>query len=105
MNFGADHPNVAVCQSNLAMVYKELGKYEAAAALLKIALKSDLKNFSADHPTVAVRQNNLAIVYYETGQKAEAKTLWQAAYQNYLKNLGETHPNTILFKQYAEMQD
>ena len=104
-NFGADHPNVAVCQSNLAMVYKELGKYEAAAALLKIALKSDLKNFSADHPTVAVRQNNLAIVYYETGQKAEAKTLWQAAYQNYLKNLGETHPNTILFKQYAEMQD
>ena len=46
-NFGADHPSVAISQSNLALVYQDLGRYEAAADLLEKALASDTRNFGA----------------------------------------------------------
>ena len=40
-------------QSNLALVYQDLGDYEQARDLLKLALQSDMNNFGEDHPSTA----------------------------------------------------
>ena len=95
-NFEADHPNVAVRQSNLANVYLNLGQYDRARDLLESALASDLKNFGADHPTVAVRQSNLAIVYRNLGEYERARDLLELAMSSDMKNFGADHPTVAV---------
>jgi tetratricopeptide (TPR) repeat protein len=78
--------------NNLALVYRNLGRYEEAATLLEIALQSDLNNFGENHPTVATRQSNLANVYKDLGRYEEAATLLEIALQADLNNFGGNHP-------------
>jgi len=96
INFGAEHPNVAVSQSNLANVYSNLGQYERARDLLEAALASDLKNFGAEHPKVAVSQSNLANVYRNLGQYEKARDLLEVALASALKNFGAEHPTVAV---------
>lgn len=103
-NFGADHPTVAVSQSNLATVYRNLGLYEKARDLLESALASDLKNFGKDHPTVAIRQLSLGAVFLKTGEKEKANVLFRQAYELFKKQLGEQHPSTQRAKKWLEAE-
>ncbi len=81
-------------QSNLANVYRNLGRYAEAAGLLENALASAIKNFGKGHPSVAVRQSNLGMVHLETKEYEKAISLFQDAYDLYARLLGEEHPNT-----------
>ncbi|MEL7120718.1 MAG: tetratricopeptide repeat protein, partial [Bacteroidota bacterium] len=92
-NFGSAHPTVAIRQSNLALVYQDLGRYAEAAGLLEEALASDAQNFGSAHPTVAIRQSNLALVYKDLSRYAEAIPLLFSALQLFTDVLGENHPN------------
>ena len=87
---------IATYQSNLANVYSALGRYEEAAEMLEIALKSDLKNFGQNHPTVAVRQSNLANVYSDLGRYEEAAQMLEIALKSDLKNFGQNHPTVAV---------
>lgn len=69
------HKEIAILQSNRALVLKELGKLEEAKALLSAALESDLHNFGPGHPTVARDQANLALVLKSMGHLDEARAL------------------------------
>lgn len=95
-NFGLNHPNVAVRQSNLALVYRNLGNYERARDLLETALASDLINFAPDHPNVAVRRSNLALVYKELGNYERARELLEAALASAQKNFEANDPNVTV---------
>ena len=58
-NYGADHPTVAVSQSNLAMVYRDLGDYVRARPLFQFAFQVFLKNFGPEHPHSKIVQGFL----------------------------------------------
>jgi len=93
-NFGNEHPNVAVRQSNLANVYRNLGQYEKARDLLEAALASAEKNFGQEHPNTAVRYSNLALVLQDLGDYEGAKKLLEKALASDEKNFGQEHPST-----------
>ncbi|MBK8501041.1 MAG: tetratricopeptide repeat protein [Saprospiraceae bacterium] len=92
-NFGKLHPNVAISQSNLALVYQDLGDYEKARDLLEGALKSALQNFGELHPNVAISQSNLAVVYQDLGDYEKARDLLEGALK---KRFCKTLENSIL---------
>jgi len=92
-NFGPDHSNVAVRQSNLAIVYRNLGQYERARDLLESALASNLKIFGPDHQSVANSQSNLANVYRNLGQYEQGRDLLEVALASDLKNFGPDDPS------------
>jgi tetratricopeptide (TPR) repeat protein len=102
LNFGENHSEVAIVQSNLALVYQDLGDYEKARDLLEKALKSDLKNFGELHPNVAIRKWNLGTVYIQLNDKRKAKELIGQAYDIFLKKLGREHPHTVNCKQWLD---
>ena len=58
---------------NLAIVYKEQGKYAEAEALYKRALEIKEKALGADHPAVAMTLNNLAVLYQGQAKYADAE--------------------------------
>jgi tetratricopeptide (TPR) repeat protein len=79
-------------QSTLAIVYRDLGKYEQAAELLEAALSTDMVNLGEEHPTVAIRQSNLANVYQKLGKYTQAAGLLE----NALLNFDKGHPKIAL---------
>ena len=70
---GPDHPDVANSLNNLAVLYRDLGRYEAAEPLFKRALAIDEKALGPDHPDVAVSLNHLAGLYHA---QAATRKLW-----------------------------
>ncbi|MEE8584426.1 MAG: tetratricopeptide repeat protein [Acidobacteriota bacterium] len=89
-----DHPAIAVSQSNLALVLKDLGELEEARDLLRTALESDQRSFEPGHPTIAVRQSNLALVLKDLGELEEARDLLRAAHKSLLEGYGPDFPKT-----------
>jgi tetratricopeptide (TPR) repeat protein len=78
-SFEPGHPSIAIRQSNLAMVLKDLGQLEEARDLLRKALASDEKSFEPGHPTIASSRSNLALVLKDLGQLEEARDLLRKA--------------------------
>jgi tetratricopeptide (TPR) repeat protein len=93
-SLSGEESNVATIQSNLALIYQDLGRYEAAAELMQQALDSSLANFGEKHSNTAVIRSNLAGIYKQQGKIPEAKLLSQQAYDTYLALLGSDHPST-----------
>jgi len=82
--------------SNLAAVYRDLGRYVQAADLFEKALKSDIKNFGENHPTIAINQSNIATVYRDLGRYDQAADLFEKALKSDIKNFGENHPTVAI---------
>ena len=57
-NFGEEHPTVAIRQSNLALVYRDLGKYEEAIKLSETAHLNFRTLLGENHPkTITAKEN------------------------------------------------
>ncbi len=67
-SFEPGHPSIAISQSNLATVYKNLGEFEEARDLLKMALESAKNTFKPGHPTISLRQEKLDSVLKDLGE-------------------------------------
>jgi tetratricopeptide (TPR) repeat protein len=93
-NFEPGHPEIAVSQSNLALVLQDLGRLEEARELLEKALASAERNFEPGHPTIAVRQSNLAVVLQDLGRLGEARELVEKAAASLLRRFGPDHPTS-----------
>ncbi|MCB0634152.1 MAG: ATP-binding protein, partial [Lewinella sp.] len=91
-----EESNVARLQSNLALIYKDLGRYEPAAELMEKALDSALSNFGEMHPEISNRQSNLAMIYRDLRRYESAAELMGKALDSDLVNFGETHPFTAI---------
>jgi len=64
---GHFHPEVAVLQNILAIVYRDQKKYEESENSLRLALDIRKKTLGAGHPAVEVSLNNLAAVCEKQG--------------------------------------
>lgn len=66
--FEPGHPSIAIRQSNLATVLKDLGELEEARELLRNALASVEKAFPPAHPSVVTIRSNLNAVLVQIGK-------------------------------------
>ena len=79
--------------NNLAVLYRNQGKYAEAEPLLKWALDIQEKALGPDHPNVARSLNNLADIYSNQGKYAEAEPLYKRSLAIREKTFGPDHPN------------
>ena len=83
---------MAASLNNLALLYKDQGKYADAEPLYQRALAIWEDALGPAHPDVATSLNNLAGLYYAQGQYAEAEPLYRRALAIWEKALGPEHP-------------
>jgi tetratricopeptide (TPR) repeat protein len=69
---GASHADVGATLNNLAIVYRDQGKYGEGEGLLKRALVIRETALGANHPDVAWTLTNLAILYEARGESESA---------------------------------
>jgi tetratricopeptide (TPR) repeat protein len=77
--FGNDHPNVANCLNNLALLLQATNHLAEAEPLIRRALDIAERSFGNDHPEVATNLNNLALLLQATNRLAEAEPLMRRA--------------------------
>ena len=70
---GADHPDHAQMQNNLAAVCLDLEPAETCVAEFGKAVELGVAGFGPDHPSVADWRNNYAVVLMTTGQHRQAQ--------------------------------
>ena len=95
-SFEPGHPSIAISQSNLALVLKDLGQLEEARELLRKALASDEKSFEPGHPSIALSQSNLAMVLKDLGQLEEARELLRKALASDEQSFEPGHPSIAI---------
>ncbi len=95
-HYKPEDPSIAIIQSNLAAVLKDLGELEEARDLLRQALESDQKNFEPGHSSIAIRQSNLAAVLKDLGELEEARDLLRQALESDQKNFKPGHPSIAI---------
>ena len=91
-NFEPGHPSIAIRQSNLATVLKDLGELPAAKQLLTEAFASAQQGFEPGHPSIAISQSNLALVLKDLGELPAAKQLLTEALASDQQNFGTRTP-------------
>jgi tetratricopeptide (TPR) repeat protein len=74
---GPDHPDVAQSLANLAVLYREQGRYADAEPLFRRALAIWEKALGSEHLRVALALNNLALLYTYQDRYADAMPLVQ----------------------------
>ena len=91
--FGPQDPRLATSLNNLALLYRDQGKYAEAEPLCKRALVIREQALGPDHVDVATSLNNLAGLYSAQGEYAEAEPLFKRALAIQEKALGLEHPD------------
>ncbi len=73
INYGENHPKIAIRKNNIGCVYGRLGNDELQIQYLNEALTIDEKyyidNNEPNHPHIAIRLCNLALAYEKKGKK------------------------------------
>ena len=91
---GLEHSRTLTSVNNLAAVFQDQGKYEAAEEMNQRALKGREKLLGLEHPDTLVSVNNLASVFQDQGKYDAASVLYLRAEAGFLKTLGPDHPYT-----------
>ncbi len=89
---GRNTPRFATDLNNLALLYRDQGKYAEAEPLYKRALAIREKALGPEHPQTVLSFNNLALLYFNQGRYAEAEPLYQRALAIREKTLGPAYP-------------
>jgi tetratricopeptide (TPR) repeat protein len=92
---GDEHPEVAQSLNNLAAVYQDEGKLDAALPLFQRSLAIQEKALEPTDPLLAIPLGNLGFVYKTLGKFGLAEPLYVRALSISEKALGAEHPNVI----------
>ncbi|MDE5123632.1 MAG: tetratricopeptide repeat protein, partial [Trichodesmium sp. St19_bin1] len=87
-----NHPSLAKYLNNLAGLYHEQGKYEAAEPLFLQAIDLSKIALPENHPERAKYLNNLALLYYSQGKYEAAEQLYLQAIEIEKIALPENYP-------------
>jgi CHAT domain-containing protein len=71
---GPEHPDVALCLNNQAMLYQAMGFYDKALPLMERALRIREKAFGPEHPEVAQILDNMGWIYLGLHNYASAES-------------------------------
>ncbi|MBK7408556.1 MAG: tetratricopeptide repeat-containing protein [Saprospirales bacterium] len=90
---GKEHPDYAWSLSNLAFLYKDMGRYEKAESLLLEALTIREKALGKEHPEYVASLHILGRLYSDMGLYEKAEPLYLEAKAIREKVLGKVHPD------------
>jgi serine/threonine protein kinase len=100
---GADHPDTLLTQNDLALAYRDAGRWNRAIPLFERTLEVETARLGADHPRTLLTQNNLALTYRDSGQVDRAIALFEPTLAARTAKLGADHPDTLLTQQNLAM--
>jgi non-specific serine/threonine protein kinase/serine/threonine-protein kinase len=87
-----DQPLIkARLMDTMGQVYRNLGLFDQASALMQQALDVRRQNLGGDHLVISNSLNSLASLYYSTGRLDESEKLFREALEIRLRVQGEDH--------------
>ena len=89
---GPDHPATLTSRNNLALAYREVGRFAEAIPLYERTLADQERVLGPDHPDTLGSRNNLAQAYRAAGRAAEAIPLHERTLADCERVLGPDHP-------------
>ena len=92
---GSENPLTLDTLTNLALVYSEVGNYDAALPLSEEVVATTRRTRGADCEEAAHAIGSLAAVLNNVGEYARARPLWEEALQLRLRLLGPSHLDTL----------
>ncbi|RPB04715.1 hypothetical protein L873DRAFT_1279880 [Choiromyces venosus 120613-1] len=88
---GPDHPDTLTSVDSLAVVLRDLGRYDESETMFQRALESQEKVLGSDHPYTLISVNNLAFMLRDLGRYDESETMWRCALETRGSALGPEH--------------
>jgi CHAT domain-containing protein len=86
-------PNYNRLLTNLALLYKDMGRYQEAEQEYLKAIKIKEKRLGTHHPDYAALLNQLAALYVQMGKNDKVEELLKKSSEIYKKKFGENHPS------------
>lgn len=90
---GNEHPKIAIANTNIGGLYRQLELYGDAINNLEAASKIWLKLYPDGHPNLAFVYRSLGQTYVKMENSALALTYFGKALEQYRKSFGEKHPD------------
>lgn len=90
--YGPNHPQVALCYSNLAFANSDLGNFADALRYIDQTMQIWAQTYPGDHPNKAYTYSSKGRILVAQGNLDEALVNQQEALQMYLRLYGERHP-------------
>ncbi|KAL8777872.1 MAG: hypothetical protein Q9194_002319, partial [Teloschistes cf. exilis] len=92
---GEEHPDTLTNMNNLALTYRNQGRWKEAEELQAQAMDTTKRVLGEEHPHTLTSMNNLALIYWNQGRWKEAEELQAQAMETSKRVLGEEHPDTL----------
>jgi len=92
---GVYHPLISGCNSDIAGIFYEKGKYQKALEYYVAALEISRKYFNSNPINVAASLHNIALCYYEMGEIENALNSVEEALEICRKNLPHNHKDIL----------
>nr|WP_236600648.1 tetratricopeptide repeat protein [Ktedonobacter sp. SOSP1-85] len=94
-HLGLPHPETAQTLHDLALLYRDQGKYVEAEPLYRQALHIQEQVLGPTHSETAETLHDLGIFFQKQGELYEAFSLVERALEIRSQSLGEGHPKTM----------
>lgn len=92
---GATHPKALISQSNLAMLLRQLGRFEEAEHCARTAFQGMREVLGSDHSETLTAANHHATCLFELGHLEQAEAAHRSVLGARLRVMGAEHPNTL----------
>lgn len=93
---GTDHPKIAIANTNIGFIYRELVLYGDAVNNLETALKIWEKVYPQPHPSKAFVLFNLGETYKVMGNQQAARGYYDRALEMYKQSYASKHPEIAI---------
>jgi Flp pilus assembly protein TadD len=90
---GVDHPDTLISMNNLALTYRNQGRWEDAEKLFVQVMETRKMKLGVDHPDTLGSMNNLAFTWKAQGRSAEAIVMMRQRVQQCRQVLKAGHLN------------
>jgi CHAT domain-containing protein/tetratricopeptide (TPR) repeat protein len=90
---GTNHPDYAQSLTNLAALYKDMGRFSEAESLYWKAMEIREAKLGTNHPDYATTLNNLAFLYEAMNRFCEAERLYRQNLEIMGAKLSTNHPH------------
>jgi tetratricopeptide (TPR) repeat protein len=74
---GEEYPDTLTSMNDLAFIFYNQGKYEAAEPLYEETLRMSVKVLGKEHPDTLISMNNLALLFHGQGKYEAAEPLYK----------------------------